>query len=52
MEYGDWQGQPVPGSAEGELGLRDFIESEGHEYIVTMDRGKGDELYHNREWGI
>ncbi len=45
VEYGDWEGQPVPGSDEGELGLREFIEGEGHELVVTTDRGEGDELY-------
>src|ERR687883_863162 len=44
VEYGDWEGQPVPGSDEGELGLREFIEGEGHELVVTTDR-EGDELY-------
>lgn len=44
VEYGDWEGQPVPGSAEGELGLREFIESQGHELVVTTAR-EGDELY-------
>src|ERR671928_1323417 len=49
VEYGDWEGQPVPGSDEGELGLREFIEGEGHELVVTTDRGEGDELYQELE---
>jgi len=49
VEYGDWAGHPVPGSAEGELStpdfsMRDFIEGEGHEFVVTTAR-EGDELY-------
>src|SRR5829696_8934234 len=43
--YGELEGQPVPGSDDGELGLREFIEGEGHELVVTTDRGEGDELY-------
>ncbi len=49
VEYGEWAGQPVPGSAEGELStpnfsMRDFIEGQGHELVVTTAR-EGDELY-------
>src|SRR5215207_11567484 len=49
VEYGEWAGQPIPGSAEGELStpnfsMRDFIEGEGHELVVTIAR-EGDELY-------
>lgn len=44
VEYGELRGEPVPGSAEGELGLREWIEGEGHELVVTTDR-EGDELY-------
>jgi formate dehydrogenase len=45
VEYGELEGQPVPGSDEGELGLREWIENQGHELVVTTDRGEGDELY-------
>ncbi|MBV9454468.1 MAG: NAD-dependent formate dehydrogenase [Rubrobacter sp.] len=44
VEYGDWEGQPIPGSDEGELDLREWIEDQGHEYVVTTAR-EGDELY-------
>src|SRR5919202_4966978 len=44
VEYRDWEGQPVPGSDEGELGLREWIEEQGHELVVTTAR-EGDELY-------
>ena len=33
------------GCAEKALGLREWIEDEGHELVVTTDRGEGDELY-------
>lgn len=39
-EFGELEGQPVPGSAEGEIGLRRRLEDEGHELITT-----------DREWG-
>ncbi|MDP8951589.1 MAG: hypothetical protein M3N18_05020 [Actinomycetota bacterium] len=35
----------MPGSDEGELGLREWIEDQGHELVVTTDRGEGNELY-------
>ena len=38
------QGQPVPGSDEGELGLRGFIEERGQDLVVTTAR-EDDELY-------
>jgi hypothetical protein len=42
-EFGELEGQPVPGSAEGEIGLRRWLEDEGHELITTTDReGGGD----------
>src|ERR687885_1025663 len=44
VEYRDWEGQPVSGSDEGELGLRGWIEDQGHELVVTTAR-EGDELY-------
>ena len=44
VEYGELEGQPVPGSDEGELGLRQWIEDQGHELVVTTAR-EGDELY-------
>ena len=42
VEFGELEGQPVPGSAEGEIGLREFIESEGHELVTTTDREGGE----------
>ena len=44
VEYGELEGQPVPGSDEGELGLRGWVEDQGHELVVTTAR-EGDELY-------
>lgn len=43
VEFGELEGQPVPGSDEGELGLRQWIEDQGHELDVTTAR-EGDEL--------
>jgi formate dehydrogenase len=40
------EGQPVPGSADGEIGLRQWLESEGHELVTTTDR-EGGELEEN-----
>lgn len=40
-EFGELEGQPVPGSAEGEIGLRRWLEDEGHELITTTDREGG-----------
>jgi len=45
-EFGELEGQPVPGSAEGEIGLRRWLEDEGHELITTTDR-EGGELDQN-----
>lgn len=44
-EFGELEGQPVPGSAEGEIGLRRWLEDEGHE-LITTDR-EGGELEQN-----
>jgi formate dehydrogenase len=38
-EFGELEGQPVPGSAEGEISLRRWLEDEGHELITTGRRG-------------
>jgi formate dehydrogenase len=35
----------VLGCADRALGLRDWLEGQGHELVVTTDRGEGDELY-------
>src|SRR5215208_7127681 len=35
----------VLGCADSALGLRDWLEGQGHELVVTTDRGEGDELY-------
>ena len=45
VEFGELEGQPVPGSAEGEIGLRRWLEDEGHE-LITIDR-EGGELEQN-----
>jgi formate dehydrogenase len=46
VEFGKLEGQPVPGSADGEIGLRQWLESEGHELVTTTDR-EGGELEEN-----
>jgi formate dehydrogenase len=46
IEFGELEGQPVPGSADGEIGLRQWLESEGHELVTTTDR-EGGELEEN-----
>lgn len=38
VEFGELEGQPVPGSADGEIGLRQWLENEGHELVTTTDR--------------
>ena len=35
----------VLGCADSALGLRHWLEGQGHELVVTTDRGEGDELY-------
>jgi formate dehydrogenase len=46
VEFGELEGQPVPGSAEGDIGLRRWLEDERHELITTTDR-EGGELEQN-----
>ncbi len=46
VEFGELEGQPVPGSADGEIGLREWLEGEGHELVTTTDR-EGGELEEN-----
>ncbi|MCA1716990.1 MAG: NAD-dependent formate dehydrogenase, partial [Actinobacteria bacterium] len=46
IEFGELEGQPIPGSADGEIGLRQWLESEGHELVTTTDR-EGGELKEN-----
>jgi formate dehydrogenase len=46
VEFGELEGQPIPGSADGEIGLREWLESEGHELVTTTDR-EGGELEEN-----
>lgn len=41
VEFGELEGQPVPGSADGEIGLREWLEGEGHELVTTTDREGG-----------
>ena len=43
VAFGKLEGQPIPGSVEGELGLREWIESEGHD-LATIAAREGDEL--------
>ncbi len=43
IEFGELEGQPVPGSANGEIGLRQWLESEVHVLVTTTDR-EGSEL--------
>ena len=44
VAFGELEGQPVPGSVDGELYLREWLESEGHE-LVTITAREGDELH-------
>lgn len=46
IEFGELEVQPIPGSADGEIGLRQWLESEGHELVTTTDR-EGGELEEN-----
>ena len=46
VEFGELEGQPVPGSADGEIGLREYLEGEGQELVTTTDR-EGGELEQN-----
>ena len=46
VEFGELEEQSVPGSAEGEIRLRRWLEDEGHESFTTTDR-KGGELEQN-----
>lgn len=46
VEFGELEGQPIPGSADGEIGLREWLEGEGHELVTTTDR-EGGELEEN-----
>jgi len=42
VEFGELEGQPVPGSADGEIGLREWLEGERHELVTTTDREDGE----------
>ena len=46
IEFGELEGQPIPGSADGEIGLREWLKGEGHELGTTTDR-EGGELEEN-----
>src|SRR5881394_4035917 len=41
----DFQPGALLGSVSGELGLRDFLESQGHQLIVTSDKDGSDSVF-------
>jgi len=41
----EWTPPELPGCTDSALGLRDWLAGQGHELVVTTDRGEGDVLY-------
>ncbi len=41
VEYGDWEGQPVPAATKESFGLREWIGDQGHELVETFLEAAG-----------